>query len=427
MSNSTDLAASIRASIVAQKDEITKIVGEITPEAIDNLEEELGGVATTVKSYHFKGGRENGHLAAIVSEDDYREIIEDEEWEYVEPEDQEEYDPDAVACTVAQRAVREAKWKRKATSLVTFGGVCEGTKDLIIYAVGEDAVVSLKQRFVKYGKVSPKQMIKHLRDKTCVKMTTLEKDRFKRQGYEAEWDVTKNIAVYWKLLDDHTIHLKNRKIKTSDEEKVTAAVARMWESGFFTEEALIKWEKRDSDDQEWDDVQEYFGELYHDHKQFSKATAKKARFDERMNHVKTQPQEVAQSEDAAMMFAMMQEQHSEQMNQMREQNKAALEMAQQSMREMAAMMKTMGGNRGKSDENAEEVDKENKPPNKPPRDRNKRPGDKRSNLGPKKEMFSWANRKVCKNCNQLVQHFDKDCFELEANAKDRPPNWTSRK
>ena len=42
-----------------------------------------------------------------------------------------------------------------------------------------------------------------------------------------------------------------------------------------------------------------------------------------------------------MLFAMMQEQHSEQMNQMREQNKAALDMAQQGMREMAAMMKTM--------------------------------------------------------------------------------------
>ena len=57
--------------------------------------------------------------------------------------------------------------------MVTFGGVCEGAKDHIIYAVEEEAVVVLKERFVNYGKVTPKKMIKHLRDKTCVKMMTL--------------------------------------------------------------------------------------------------------------------------------------------------------------------------------------------------------------------------------------------------------------
>ena len=57
---------------------MTKIL-EITPEAIDILEEELGGVATTIKSYHYKGGRTNGHLAVIIPQDEYRTIIEDEE------------------------------------------------------------------------------------------------------------------------------------------------------------------------------------------------------------------------------------------------------------------------------------------------------------------------------------------------------------
>ena len=41
------------------------------------------------------------------------------------------------------------------------------------HVAGEDAVIVLKARYVKYGKVTPKQMIKHLRDKTCFKMTTL--------------------------------------------------------------------------------------------------------------------------------------------------------------------------------------------------------------------------------------------------------------
>ena len=46
---------------------------------------------------------------------------------------------------------------------------------------------------------------------------------------------------------------------------MVAAVAWMWESGFFTEEKLIEWEKKKEVDQNRVEVQSYFGELYHDH------------------------------------------------------------------------------------------------------------------------------------------------------------------
>ena len=106
---------------------------------------------------------------------------------------------------------------------------------------------------------------------------------------------------------------------------MTAAVARMWESGFFTEEKLIEWEKKDGGDQTWAAVQTYFGGLYHDHKQYSKATAKRARMSKGMNNIEENAKEqAAEKDDASMMFAMMQEQHSEQMNIMREQNEAAM-------------------------------------------------------------------------------------------------------
>ena len=426
MTSSTDqTASSVRATIVAQRDQMTKIL-EITPEAIDILEEELGGVATTIKSYHYKGGRMNGHLAVIIPQDEYRTIIEDEEWEYEEPAELEAYDENAITATVAQRAVLEARHRRKMGSLVTHEGVKQGLIDLIIYAVGEDAVVALKQRFVKYLKTSPKQMIEHLRKKTCIKMTTLEKDKYKTSGYSAQWDTSRNITLYWKSLDEHTVRLKARNIATSEAEKVTAAVACMWESGFFTEEALIKWEKMESNAQTWEAAQEYFSDLYHDHNQYLKATAKKARFEtcDQLNNIEEVNEEAAKKDDAAMMFAMMQEQHQEQMNQMRESNKAALEMAQQSMKEMAAMMKAMNG---RGNDNA--TDKENTPPNvnKVKKEHEERAKSKRNALGPKKEMYSYANRKVCTNCNQLVQHYPKYCFELEANKAARPKDWKSRK
>ena len=71
-------------------------------------------------------------------------------------------------------------------------------------------------------------------------MTTLETDNFKREGYSRQWDVTKSITHFFKLLNNLTIRLESRNIATSAKEKVSAAVARMWEGGFFTEEKLIE-------------------------------------------------------------------------------------------------------------------------------------------------------------------------------------------
>jgi hypothetical protein len=39
--------------LASQKDAITKITGTITPESIDELENELGGAFTILKSKHF--------------------------------------------------------------------------------------------------------------------------------------------------------------------------------------------------------------------------------------------------------------------------------------------------------------------------------------------------------------------------------------
>ena len=65
------------------------------------MEEEVGGIVTTVKSYHFNEGHENRHLAAIITQEDYCTIIGNEEWEYQVPEELDEYDEAVVTTTVA--------------------------------------------------------------------------------------------------------------------------------------------------------------------------------------------------------------------------------------------------------------------------------------------------------------------------------------
>ena len=73
-------------------------------------------------------------------------------------------------------------------------------------------------------------MMKHLRDKSCVKMNTIKKMyTFTRSKYLTKWNTTECITNYWNHLDKLATKLEERNIATSDEEKGMVAVARMWE------------------------------------------------------------------------------------------------------------------------------------------------------------------------------------------------------
>ena len=120
------------------------------------------------------------------------------------------------------------------TTLKTFNCACAGAKDLIIYGVGEDSVVTINQQYVGYWCMTPKQIMQHVRNKTCIKMTTLEKDTFKKDGYSTPWYTTTDVNIYWKYLDNLTKKLDTRDIATSDNEKFRVSVAQMWESNYLT-------------------------------------------------------------------------------------------------------------------------------------------------------------------------------------------------
>ena len=109
-----------------------------------------------VKSDHFKEGRTNGNLYVIIPVEEYCTIIGDDVWMYDPPFDLNTYYPTAANATEAVQADKEAEWNRKITALETFNIACVGAKDLVIYGVGEDAVVAIKQQYVGYGGVTPK-------------------------------------------------------------------------------------------------------------------------------------------------------------------------------------------------------------------------------------------------------------------------------
>ena len=149
-----------------------------------------------IKSYHFKEGRTNVQITVIIPVEEYCTIMGDNTWMYNPPVNIDTYNPTSANATSAQRAVEEAEWKRKITALETFNGACEGAKDLIIYGVGEDSVIVNKQQYVIYGSMKQIKMMQHIRDKTCIKMTTIVKAKIFKIGHNMPWDTTLDINIY---------------------------------------------------------------------------------------------------------------------------------------------------------------------------------------------------------------------------------------
>jgi hypothetical protein len=123
-------------------------------------------------------------------------------------------------------------------------------------------------------------MIKHLHDKTAIRMTTFQKYDYKTEGYRKAWDPTTSIKAYFTDLNRFQISLDDRGISTSIKEKTMAAGACIWESEMFTEDQMVAWENKPIADQMWDNLQTYFMENWLKGHQYLAATAKPSRFKE---------------------------------------------------------------------------------------------------------------------------------------------------
>ena len=104
-----DRETMICKAVTSERDKVTKIVYDITPEGLDMLEEIIGEIFTKHKAYHFTRGTDFGHLAVILMEDKYRDAINDQIFVYTAPTDQGAYDPNAGNnMNASQRAQEEA-------------------------------------------------------------------------------------------------------------------------------------------------------------------------------------------------------------------------------------------------------------------------------------------------------------------------------
>jgi hypothetical protein len=130
-------------------------------------------------------------------------------------------------------------------------GTKEAGKELILYAVGDDALAPLKKLYIGFGDTAVLGMIDHLRLKTAIKMTMAQKHEYRTTGYNNLWDSTTSITAYFTQLDRFQVSLGNHGIATSKEEKTMAAGAQMWNSEMFTEDQMVAWENKTAAQQTW--------------------------------------------------------------------------------------------------------------------------------------------------------------------------------
>ena len=396
--------------LAAQKSTVTKIAGVITPEAVENLENDIGGIFTILKSNHFDEGQRYGYLACVIPQDKYRVVIANNTWAYLAPANPGAYAHAALGAGVsaAQREQIVANHKEAQHSYAEYLGAQEAGKELILYGIGDDALKPLKKQYINFGDATIHTMIKHLREKTAIKMRTLQKYDYKTEGYKKPWDPTMSITAYFTGLHKFQISLTDRSISTSVEEKAMAAGVRMWESEMFTKDQMVAWDNKPTANQTWVNLQTYFTEKWLERRQYLAATAKQSRFKEAALAAQEQVAATEEGETHAMMFVMLQEQHQSQLEAMAAANKAAMEAM---MERMNALVTAQGGRKHDPAAN-----KENTPPL---TNRGKKDDPKKEHIRRKKAL--------CPHCKAFVYHKPDKCLELEANKDKRWPGWKSIK
>ena len=178
-------------TLISLQEKLTRLNGVITPEAVDKLKDELGGIFMVVKIHHYEQGQKYGHLASAILKAKYRLIIGDATWSHAVPAGPGAYSQAALNAggAAAQREQLVAEHKILQKSYYDYLGAEEaGKEELILYAVGDDALAPLKQIYIGFGDTTVLGMINYLRLKAAIMMMTAQKHKYRTTGYNNPWD-----------------------------------------------------------------------------------------------------------------------------------------------------------------------------------------------------------------------------------------------
>jgi hypothetical protein len=247
-------------TLISLRNKLTPLNGVITLEAVDRLNDELGGIFRVAQTHHYKQGQKYGHLPSAIPKPKYRLVIRSATWTHTILADPGAYSMVAFAvgnaATLQEQYVAEHKILMK--SYNEYLGIKKAGKDLILYAAGNNALALLEKQNIGFSNLTVLSMINHLHQKTAIKMMTAQKHEYKANGYNR--DPTTSITAYFTQLDRFQVSLGDCGIATSDAEKTMAAGEQMWQSEMFTEYQMVAWENKSVAQQIWAKLQTYFTE-----------------------------------------------------------------------------------------------------------------------------------------------------------------------
>jgi hypothetical protein len=139
--------------IAVQKDMVARITGVITPEAIDNLEDKIGGIFTILKSTHFAKGQCSGYLVCVIIEEKHQFVIVNNTWMYASPANPGAYAAAAlnVGVSAAHQEQMVTNHKEEHVSCTKYIGSQEAGKELILYSVGDDTLAHSRKNTSTLG------------------------------------------------------------------------------------------------------------------------------------------------------------------------------------------------------------------------------------------------------------------------------------
>jgi hypothetical protein len=307
------------------------------------------------KTHHYTQGQKYGHLASAIPESQYRLVIGNATWTHMVPTNPGAYSADALSAgnAAAMRGQFGAQHQIKQKSYRDYLNIDEAGKELILYAVSNDAVAPLKKQYFGFGDTTVLAMIDHLCLKMTIRMTTTQKYEYKTNGYNTPWGPTTSITAYFTLLNCFQVLLGNRRIVTSNKEKTMAVGAQMWQLEMFTECQMVVWENRGAMVQMWAALQTYFTAKWLEQKQHLAMTAKQLKFKEAALLAQETAAAKEEGKTQVMLFAMLQDQHTKQIAKIEVTNKSNMDAMMEQMNTLVAA----GGA-----QQAHQPDKENTPP-----------------------------------------------------------------
>ncbi len=112
----------------------------------------------------FLEGERYGYLACGIPEEKYRIVIADPTWVYAAPGNPGAYAAAALAAggSMAHQEQIPAQHKEMQTAYTEYLGAQAAGKELLLYGVGDDALVPLKKQYIIFGDTTIHSMILHL-------------------------------------------------------------------------------------------------------------------------------------------------------------------------------------------------------------------------------------------------------------------------